>query len=76
MEYMSGGELYKRLSSRKRYSEVGERRWEISHGQKWRVLGLGLGFASKLLSELLPPPSSSLHLLLFEPTKKTTTVTA
>ena len=36
MEYMSGGELYKRLSSRKRYSEVGERRWEISHGQKWR----------------------------------------
>ena len=23
MEYMSGGELYKRLSSRKRYSEVG-----------------------------------------------------
>ena len=37
MEYMSGGELYKRLSSRKRYSEVGSGsalRWEIfPHGK-------------------------------------------
>ena len=48
MEYMSGGELYKRLSSRKRYSEVGGAlvalRWEIPEGKGRFLAYIGLGY--------------------------------
>ena len=38
MEYMSGGELYKRLSSRKRYSEESQKHAETTLGGFWGVI--------------------------------------